>query len=80
MVEGYWLRVEGNAFLCFQLSTLNFQLSTASTRRAQPNRYPDSGFKPHSAFPFRTAEQWLGEFVAVTVAQPSRIFTGFPDI
>jgi hypothetical protein len=49
-------------------------------RRAQPNRYPDSGLKPHSAFPFRTAEQWLGEFVAVTVAQPSRIFTGFPDI
>ncbi len=24
--------------------------------------------------------QWLWEFVAVTVAQPSRIFTGFPDI
>ena len=32
------------------------------------------------AFPFRTAEQWPWEFVAVTVAQPSRIFTGFPDI
>jgi hypothetical protein len=26
------------------------------------------------------AGQWLWEFVAVTVAQPSRIFTGFPDI
>jgi len=32
------------------------------------------------AFPSRNAEQWLWEFVAVTVAQPSRIFTGFPDI
>jgi len=32
------------------------------------------------AFPFRTAEQWPWEFVAVTVAQPSRIFTGFPDV
>ena len=25
-------------------------------------------------------EQWLWEFVAVTVAQPSRNLTGFPDI
>jgi len=32
------------------------------------------------AFPSRSAEQWLWEFVAVTVAQPSRIFTGFPDV
>jgi hypothetical protein len=45
-------------------------------RRAQPNRYPDFGLKPHSAFPFPVAL----EFVAVTVAQPLRIFTGFPDI
>jgi len=45
-------------------------------RRAQSNRYPDFGFKPHSAFPLPVAL----EFVAVTVAQPLRIFTGFPDI
>jgi hypothetical protein len=30
------------------------------------------------AFPIRFGGSW--EFVAVTVAQPSRIFTGFPDI
>jgi len=53
---------------------------TPGARRAQPNRYPDFGLKPHSAFPFRNADQWPGEFVAVTVAQPSRNFTGFPDI
>jgi hypothetical protein len=51
LVEGYWLRVEGSALLRFQLSTLNFQLSTVSTRRVQPNRYPDSGLKPFPAFP-----------------------------
>jgi len=51
LVERYWLRVEGNAFLRFQLSTLNFQLSTVSTRRAQPNRYPDFGLKPPSRLP-----------------------------
>jgi hypothetical protein len=45
-------------------------------RRAQSNRYPDLGLKPHSAFPLPVAV----EFVAVTVAQPSRIHTGFPDI
>jgi hypothetical protein len=45
-------------------------------RRAQSNRYPDLGLKPHSAFPLPVAL----EFVAVTVAQPSRIHTGFPDI
>jgi hypothetical protein len=32
------------------------------------------------AFPLRNAKQWLREFVAVTVAQPSRIRTGFPDV
>ena len=31
------------------------------------------------AFPIRVGGNF-GEFVAVTVAQPSRIFTGFPDI
>jgi hypothetical protein len=43
-------------------------------RRARSDRYPDLGFKPHSAFPLPVAL----EFVAVTVAQPFRIFTGFP--
>src|SRR6185312_867739 len=47
-----------------------------SQRRAQSNRYPDFGLKPHSAFPLPVAL----EFVAVTVAQPLRILTGFPDI
>jgi hypothetical protein len=45
-------------------------------RRARPDRYPDFGLKPHSAFPLPVAL----EFVAVTVAQPLRILTGFPDI
>jgi hypothetical protein len=103
LVEGYWLRVEGNTLLRFRLSTLNFQLSTSSTRRAQPNRYPDFGLKPPSRLPeaidgldlavdgkrlpaYQPSTlnyqplQWLWEFVAVTVAQPSRISTGFPDI
>jgi|ERR1035438_8248741 hypothetical protein len=57
----------------YQPSTKNHQLVQ---RRAQSNRYPDLGFKPHSAFPLPVAL----EFVAVTVAQPSRILTGFPDI
>ena len=52
-----------------------FGRSFLRPRRAQSNRYPDFGFKPHSAFPLPVAL----EFVAVTVAQPSRIFTGFPD-
>jgi hypothetical protein len=54
-------------------------------RRAQPNRYPDFGLEPPSRLPAaaharmkRGSGFW--EFVAVTVAQPSRIFTGFPDI
>jgi hypothetical protein len=50
--------------------------SNCFDRRAQSNRYPDFGLKPHSAFPLPVAL----EFVAVTVAQPLRIFTGFPDI
>jgi len=56
---------------------------TPGARRAQSNRYPDFGLKPHSAFPRRSCkhgEAVAWEFVAVTVAQPSRIFTGFPDI
>jgi hypothetical protein len=48
-------------------------------RRAQSNRYPDLGFKPYSAFPHGKHAVAL-ELVAVTVAQPSRIHTGFPDI
>jgi hypothetical protein len=78
-VEGLWLSVERNAFLL----SLNLQLSTINylQRRAQPNRYPDFGLIPPSRLP-AAAERGSGfwEFVAVTVAQPSRIFTGFPDI
>jgi len=29
---------------------------------------------------FPVPDQWLWEFASVTVAQPSPIFTGFPDI
>jgi hypothetical protein len=52
------------------------KLSNCFDDERKSNRYPDFGLKPHSAFPFPVAL----EFVAVTVAQPLRIFTGFPDI
>jgi hypothetical protein len=42
------------------------------------NRCPGSGIQPHSAFP--ALRPVALEFVAVTVAQPHRILTGFPDI
>jgi hypothetical protein len=60
--------------------TINQQLKTNSyfQRRGQSNRYPDFGFKPYSTFPILRSV--VLEFVAVTVAQPSRIHTGFPDI
>ena len=71
--------VDRNA-LC--VPTINYQLFAINffNRRAQPDRYPDFGFKPHSAFPSRVRGAVALEFVAVTVAQPLRIFTGFPDI
>ena len=44
--------------------------------RARQDRYPDSSFRPHPAFPMLSSVA-LG-FVADTVAQPSRNLTGFP--
>jgi hypothetical protein len=63
----------------------NSQLSTFNSQLFQPDEHSQTGILTSAsnrlpAFPSRTAEQWPWEFVAVTVAQPSRIFTGFPDI
>jgi len=58
-------------------------------RRAQPNRYPDSGLQPHSCLPAGKSSSDIGCLASgesrrnsypVTVAQPSPIFTGFPDV
>ena len=50
---------------------------------AEPDEHSQTGILTSAsnrlpAFPIRFGG--IGEFVAVTVAQPSRIFTGFPDI
>jgi hypothetical protein len=54
-------------------------------KRSKPDEHSQTGILTSAsnrlpAFPFRAAEQWPWEFVAVTVAQPPRTFTGFPDV
>ena len=68
----------------YQQSTRIHQLLA---RRAQFNRYPDWEPDLTPAFPVHRVNQWRGprrtrgwSLYLLTVAQPSRILTGFPDV
>ena len=69
------LRIVGWMVL-LALSTLNLQLSTSPPDEHSQTGILTSASDRLPAFPIRFGGSW--EFVAVTVAQPSRIFTGFP--
>jgi hypothetical protein len=65
------------------LMTLGFKLWTFDSRSDEHNQIGilTSGFEPLSRLPnSASGTSGIGSLYPVTVAQPSRIFTGFPDL